>query len=502
LDISMEPEHWIGLGDASGYGTGQARIKFIDGGLGRDVIANLDADVGVGTEYPNIAGEPVGLTIESATSAPTLELSLYDDIFPANTMIGVMRWYAGVRPDQLAVGQIDVVVDGYYDTDSTMEFWVVDDGALELALELYGMASTGARLHGEIDWAAGNVIHVPLGASIQAYVDKAVAGDTLILASGQYTITSTITIDKQLNIYGQGNAGFLTAPITTGHGTLISSTTDNITAFQISNDNVRIAHLSINLTGAASKGINTANNLIGFVLTNVDIIVMCSGWAQGATIIGTDAVLRDVTFYVTSTNLGATGVWIYNDGLTTQNSVVDCWNVTGTAQGTSLFAWAFYCQNNDAAHTVTLNLSNSVCRVPAGTVWDAAVVSTGTFNNAVINGYMCTFDGADWDAYQTGTNQLNIGGSVLANNSTFGTITYRAAMTSALGIFSTSLGVGVTAAATRLDIGAGAMTLSEMAAPGAGAANTCRLYCVDNGGKTELYAIFATGAAQLIAAEP
>jgi len=44
--------------------------------------------------------------------------------------------------------------------------------------------------------------------------------------------------------------------------------------------------------------------------------------------------------------------------------------------------------------------------------------------------------------------------------------------------------------------------MSEMVAPGGGAADTCRLYCVDNGGKTELYAVFSTGAAQLIAAEP
>jgi len=69
-----------------------------------------------------------------------------------------------------------------------------------------------------------------------------------------------------------------------------------------------------------------------------------------------------------------------------------------------------------------------------------------------------------------------------------------------------SLGVGLgagVAPATKLDIGAGAITLSEMAAPGAGAANTCRIYAVDNGaGKTQLMAVFASGAAQQIAIEP
>lgn len=65
-----------------------------------------------------------------------------------------------------------------------------------------------------------------------------------------------------------------------------------------------------------------------------------------------------------------------------------------------------------------------------------------------------------------------------------------------------NVGFGTATPSTRLDIDAGAMELAEMTAPGAGAVNTCRLYCVDNGGKTELYAIFNTGAAQLIAAQP
>jgi hypothetical protein len=56
---------------------------------------------------------------------------------------------------------------------------------------------------------------------------------------------------------------------------------------------------------------------------------------------------------------------------------------------------------------------------------------------------------------------------------------------------------------TRLDIDAGAMEFAEMTAPGAGAANTARLYAVDSGGgKTQLVVIFNTGAAQVLATEP
>jgi len=43
--------------------------------------------------------------------------------------------------------------------------------------------------------------------------------------------------------------------------------------------------------------------------------------------------------------------------------------------------------------------------------------------------------------------------------------------------------------------------LLEGSAP-SGTADYATLYTVDNGGKTELYAIFGTGAAQLLAAEP
>ena len=134
-DISMEPDHWIGLGDVTGYGGGMARIKFISGGLGRDAMAHLDGDVGIGTEEPNIAGEAVGLTIESATGAPTFELSLKDDLFGANQLIGTIRWWAGVDTP-CHVGQIDVIQDSWYETQSTMRFWAADDCALCLGMEL------------------------------------------------------------------------------------------------------------------------------------------------------------------------------------------------------------------------------------------------------------------------------------------------------------------------------------------------------------------------------
>lgn len=65
-----------------------------------------------------------------------------------------------------------------------------------------------------------------------------------------------------------------------------------------------------------------------------------------------------------------------------------------------------------------------------------------------------------------------------------------------------NLGISVTPT-TRLGIGAGAIEGQEMTAPGAGAANTYRIFAEDNGaGKTRLMCIFATGAAQQITIQP
>jgi hypothetical protein len=129
-DVVMATAHWIGIGDGVGVG----HIKFItDAGL--DIIAINDADVGMGTETPNISGEALALTLESATGAPVIELSLKDDIFPADTITGIIRWFAGDAA-QCAIAQIDVIQTGWYETESVMRFWAADDCALCLRQEI------------------------------------------------------------------------------------------------------------------------------------------------------------------------------------------------------------------------------------------------------------------------------------------------------------------------------------------------------------------------------
>ena len=66
-----------------------------------------------------------------------------------------------------------------------------------------------------------------------------------------------------------------------------------------------------------------------------------------------------------------------------------------------------------------------------------------------------------------------------------------------------NVGIGTTSPSTRLDIDAGAIEFAEMTAPAAGAVNTGRLFCRDNGSnKTQLCIIFNDGAIQVIATQP
>ena len=67
-----------------------------------------------------------------------------------------------------------------------------------------------------------------------------------------------------------------------------------------------------------------------------------------------------------------------------------------------------------------------------------------------------------------------------------------------------NVGIGTKSPDTRLDIDAGAIEFAEMTAPAAGAVNTGRLFCRDNGsGKTQLCIIFSGGGAiQVIATQP
>jgi len=273
-----------------------------------------------------------------------------------------------------------------------------------------------------------NVTYVPIAGDINTYIAAATAGDTLVLSAGDYTITSDIVVSKQLNIYGQGNAGLYSVVETDLHGTRIFCDTNDVSIFNITASNVRIADLSIITQGGgtAARGIETANNLDGLVFTNIDVVMESGAGTKTAfDILGSHAVLRGLTFYVTSTNSTAYGLYVHNDSSTTQDAVVDAHAVSGTTVGGSTRSCPFYVYNNNDANTITLNLFSSWGKATTGTANDVgAYVNSTTTNNAVMSIYNSTLDGEEYDIQQSGTNSVSIYGGILVNALTSGTITY------------------------------------------------------------------------------
>jgi hypothetical protein len=276
---------------------------------------------------------------------------------------------------------------------------------------------------GGIQLNKSNITYVPIDGDIQAYIDAADAGDTLELASGAYTITSTITVDKRITIEGRGRAGSSLIPLAPAHGTTISCATAAVTAFAITSDDVLLKDLSVNMTGAGSLGISVAADLQKIVFENIYVYINSTGLNMAFSLYSPTAIIRDSTFYIISTDDSAAGVYFYNNSSSTTNAVLDCFTVTGTAVGNTGYSYAFAAYNNNDANSLTLNMTNCLATASGGTAADLAVISTSTTTfNSNVNAYNCILDGADFDAAQSGTNVLDVGGSTLKNSLVQGTV--------------------------------------------------------------------------------
>lgn len=138
--------------------------------------------------------------------------------------------------------------------------------ALTLAGSLLGTGSYSLNLgDSHIQWLG-------TGDSIQTAITNATAGDTIYLASGTYTTTG-ITIDKQINLVGQG----------TGQ-TIINFSHTNNNGFTITASNVSLQGFTVNQT------INTdnyssvrADGSGGTVLSGVKISGVIINTTSGAT---------------------------------------------------------------------------------------------------------------------------------------------------------------------------------------------------------------------------
>lgn len=279
---------------------------------------------------------------------------------------------------------------------------------------LTGDVTTVGSAASLVKWGAGNVIYVPLAGDIQTYITAATAGDTLILASGTYVVTSTITVGKSLTIKGQGSAA-----------TKVNSSTAAIAVFTIAASNVRLLDISSTNSGAGTAYTIFVNaGLTNLQIRNVIGILSGTGTKYGVWSLSSVTV-SDSEFYPTSSDSNSNGVYLYNDSSATLNITANIQSVRVIATGVANNNRGIVGNNNNTAYTITINSVNNwlFCYGTTGTT-DIALYSYSTAtNNVTINDYQSILNGADYDVLNTSTNVLALNGSILSNGTISGTIT-------------------------------------------------------------------------------
>ena len=200
---------------------------------------------------------------------------------------------------------------------------------------------------GNYEWTTGNVWMVAAGADIEAAVTAAAAGDTLVLASGTYTITADIDITKAICIRGQGRGA-----------TMLTTATDSISVFHIAANNVRIADLSIDITASGTKAITldgTAGTVLsGIVIQYGEAILNSHNGAQTA-LLSTDSSFSMNNFDVTGDSADDTSsilIWLVNEATAETTTTGNMLNCIGLLSSTGIVVQV---RDSSATQDITLN---------------------------------------------------------------------------------------------------------------------------------------------------
>jgi hypothetical protein len=239
--------------------------------------------------------------------------------------------------------------------------------ALPAALGFLTVDSSGNWAWDEGTYAlvvANNITYVPIGGDIEAYVAAATAGDTLILASGTYTITDDIDIAKGINIVGQG------VGVTT-----VTCATAGKNMFDIAAPGATVSLSEMSVTTTAGSGgnklfnINSTGGTVGtFTLNHVDASLVCAG---------------DATTYY--------GIYSYDTNITIRDSYIYMSAAVGTSG-----ANAVWCGNAASAETATyLNIYDSRVYVAGGSGQTSGVSCVEVYDSSATNdviGYVYNCD--------------------------------------------------------------------------------------------------------------
>ena len=286
-------------------------------------------------------------------------------------------------------------------------------------------------------WPGGNVTYVPLTAAgktqteiLNEAIDNSNDGDTLILASGTYTVSSTITIHKSVNIVGQSM-----------DATVITSGVASSDTLDVTSSSVSISNITINNTGHDSTAIfihpaiATDPNLTNITIENITInSLVADGANLGILANNSNVDIHDCQITVTTVNTSSAGISLYIDSNATAD--IRCYmsgNIIQVYGATSVVPPAvfgnegirIFCSLN-TVYTLNVDMYNVDSRattVGASADYGIRVTSatgTGVVYKATVNAYNCVFGGTTKDVrvFGTGagtTNILNLHGCTLLN---------------------------------------------------------------------------------------
>lgn len=309
-----------------------------------------------------------------------------------------------------------------------------------------GAAASGANsditsltgLTGQVDHAGANVTYLPANADLAAAVTAASAGDTLVLASGTYTLSATLEIDKQLCLRGQGAY----ATTLTYAGTLLEITADTVIVEDLSLTNTgtgpailydgaiggRLLSARISNSGAGDRGAVRYLNAGGVVWQVSATAASTDGAGYGVQMDGSDAATRSTTVEVLDSQINASGA------------------TTGYGLEAKRTSGATY------SHTLTARRS-SVAASGAGTSYGAYCSGA----SVSVNVSQTTVSGSTKDLKRT-NGTLGVNGAALANGTSEGTITW-AGKHSGSGYLSSDGTAGATADVAVAKVGGGTRTL-------------------------------------------
>ena len=366
--------------------------------------------------FTSTGGAAPGATFDGS-AAKTIDYSTVGAA-PAGAYLTAVAVTAPVAGDGKAGTPINMAAatasaDGYLTKGDWTTFNTKQPAGAYLTA-LTGDVTTVGSAASLVKWGAGNVIYVPLAGDIQTYITAATAGDTLILASGTYVVTSTITVGKSLTIKGQGSAA-----------TKVNSSTAAIAVFTIAASNVRLLDISSTNSGAGTAYTIFVNaGLTNLQIQNVIGILSGTGTKYGVWSLSSVTV-SDSEFYPTSSDSNSNGVYLYNDSSATLNITANIQSVRVIATGVANNNRGIVGNNNNTAYTITINSVNNwlFCYGTTGTTDIALFTFSTATNNVTINDYQSILNGADYDVLNTSTNVLALNGSILSNGTISGTIT-------------------------------------------------------------------------------